>query len=296
MPLPKIYSQITLSKLLGISKGYLYAVSMESSYFYRHFTLRKKTRGKRQIHAPVRALKGIQRWILNEILIRLSINQCAKGFVKGRSIVDNAQIHANKKYILNIDIKDFFPSIHGVDVYRVFLDQFSYKPLVSTLLANLTTYNDCLPQGAPTSPYLSNIVCQKMDLRIEAYCSKNGFGYTRYADDITVSGDVRLDSALRVLRVILSEYGFEINTRKTRFAHAGQRMMVTGLTVNKKVSIPRSQRKVYRAMFHQAKISPIKFKSKFNQLSGYYSFLKMVSPGLKCLGDYKATLAVLSES
>ncbi len=293
MPLPKIYSRSVLAKLLGVSKGYLYSVSKKSDYFYRNFTLRKKTRGKRQIHAPIRALKGIQRWILNELLENIPVNSSAKGFVTGSSIVDNAKLHVNKLYVLNIDLKDFFPSVKSPQVYRVFFDRLGYRPVVASILTNLTTLNNSLPQGAPTSPYLSNLVCDEMDRRIEAYCGKNNLAYSRYADDLTVSGNQRLNFVFPVLSRIISEYGFKINSRKIRYSHRGNRMMVTGLTVNDKVSIPRGQRKIYRAIFHEAKLSPEKYKARYSQLAGYYAFLKMVSPGLPCLAEYKLTLEAI---
>lgn len=222
--------------------------------------------------------------------MKLPVNASAKGFLRGESICNNAIGHVNRKYVLNVDIEDFFPSVRGRDVYSVFFKRLGYKSSVATILTNLTTYKDMLPQGAPTSPCLSNLVCDSLDRRIEAFCQKNGLNYSRYADDITISGDVRLGFVLPILQHILSDYGFKINAKKIRFAHAGKQMLVTGLTVNEKVAVPRNQRRVYRAMFHQAKISPQKFKSQFNKLQGYYSFLKMVSPADGCLQEYKSTL------
>lgn len=230
---------------------------------YREFTIRKKSGGERKIHAPVAGLRSIQR-ALNYILQCIfKPNDAATGFVNEKSIVDNARIHAGNHYVFNIDLKDFFPSI---ELHRVKaclkLPPFNLnheKEPLAFLIANLccTTLEvermvdgkmekqqrAVLPQGAPTSPVLTNIVCQKLDIRLTGLAKRFNVNYSRYADDITFSSMhnvYQANSKFREeLEKIIASQNFLINYKKTRLQKKGFRQETTGLIVNDKVNVHR---------------------------------------------------------
>lgn len=236
--LPIIYNLRHLRKILKIRKW-------EQPYFwgdlrnknYTSFFIPKKSGKWRKIEAPNDRLKEIQCWIKEKILEKLELSESAKGFRKSINILDNAIIHTNKKIVLNIDLKDFFPSIKYDQVFKVFYYA-GYTKEVSHLLTKLCTNNEnVLPQGAPTSPILSNIVCYKLDKRLSALSSKIGANYSRYADDITFSGNKNIVNFLFLIRKIINEERFIINEDKFRILYSNGKQTVTGLTVNKKVSV-----------------------------------------------------------
>ncbi len=205
---------------------------------YRSFEIPKKNGGMRQLEAPTEKLKMIQRWILDNILYGVSVSEHAYGFRRKKSILDNAVTHEEQECVINIDIVNFFTSIKGIRIYKVYR-YLGYTKQVSSILTSLCTKDDCLPQGAPTSPYLSNIVCRKLDKRISKLADYAGAKYSRYADDITISGPVHIQGFLETIKKILVDEGFQVNAKKTRVQIQNQRQIVTGLVVNEKASIPK---------------------------------------------------------
>ncbi len=231
---------------------------------YKSFDIKKKTGGQRTIHAPNRGLKAIQK-CLNYILQAIyneEVHTAANGFVLGKSIVDNANMHVRKNYVYNIDLKDFFPSIDKRRVYLKLLESpFNLSEEPRSKIANMIAVLCChefevertmdgktimikervLPQGAPTSPILSNIVCKKLDLRLARAARNHGVNYTRYADDITFSSMHNVyqkDSQfLQKVKQIIVEQHFEIKESKTRLQKQGDKQEVTGLIVNDKVNV-----------------------------------------------------------
>ncbi len=198
---------------------------------------------QRKITSPSKMLKKRQKWILNNILNLYDINDCVHGFVKGKSIVTNASCHIGQREIGCIDIKDFFPSVSYNQVLDVFLSV-GYNEETAKSLADLCTYNDCLPQGAPTSPMLANIVLKDFDNDVCRYAEMKRLIYSRYADDITISGDYISDEDLNYLQERLSFYGFCINKRKTHISCGKHRKIVTGLIVNEtSVKVPRAYKR-----------------------------------------------------
>lgn len=236
--LPIIYNLRHLRKALRIRKweqDYFFGNLREKNYY--SFFIPKKSGKWRKIEAPNDRLKEIQSWIKEQILEKLEISECAKGFRKSVNILDNAIQHTNKKVVINIDLKDFFPSIKYSQVFKVFYYA-GYTKGVSHLLTKLcTNAENILPQGAPTSPILSNIVCYKLDKRLNSLSQKLGADYSRYADDITISGDQNIVDNLSLIRRIINEENFTINEDKFRVLFSNGRQVVTGLTVNKKVSV-----------------------------------------------------------
>ena len=246
--LPVIFDGIHLCNLVGYRPEFVYAAANDSSRFYRQFTVKKKSGGERTISEPLPSLKEIQRWILDRILNNVRPSKFAKGFRRNYSIRDNAKFHIGQKYVISLDLVDFFPSINYERVYSTFAQQ-GYSKAVATLLSHLCTLEDQLPQGAPTSPALSNLIATRLDRRIGAFAIKNGYRYTRYADDITLSGlsDSRaLGPALDLIAVVARDEGFVINSAKTRIMRQGQRQEVTGVVVNSKLAAPRDMRRSLR--------------------------------------------------
>ncbi len=243
--LPVIYDSRHLSLLLGYKQKFIFAISNKSELFYRIFHIDKKNGMKRTISEPLPSLKNIQNWILNEILYKCKPEKFCKSFQKNKSIIDNAKFHKNKKIILTLDIKDFFPSIGFNKVYYLFR-KLGYSKSVSILLSNLCCLNRILPQGAPTSPMISNLVMARNDRRIGAFCVKNNINYTRYADDLTFSGDFPPGKIINFVEYILAEDNFELNKDKTRTKRRHQRQLVTGIVVNDKMQVSREIRRKIR--------------------------------------------------
>lgn len=255
-----------LADFLGIKIGTLFFYCQYStpSNAYITFNISKKNGCLRLISAPNKQLKYIQT-VLSKVLNEFYVpKKTAHGFIKQRSIITNAEIHTNKKCMLNIDIKDFFGSIHIGRVIGLFRSiPFLFNNTIATSLAQLVCYKNHLPQGAPTSPVISNLICRKLDNDLIMLASKHKVLCTRYCDDITFSTKARilppqiakkLDDGKVILgdelRLVFSNNNFVINEEKTRCQFFFNRQMVTGLIVNKKVNIPRKKYKHIRAIMH----------------------------------------------
>lgn len=221
---------------------------------YTTFKLPKKNGDFREINAPSKKLKHIQRWILDNILYKLDSGNYAHGFIPEKTIYTNAKVHVNQDLVLGIDLKDFFPSINFRSVYYVFYSA-GYTKKIAWKFADLCTYHWKLPQGAPTSPMLANLVTLQLDEEIAKYCMRRNFEYSRYADDITVSGSYNLPMHKEKIIKIIEMNGFTINEKKTRMFSKGSRQMVTGLVVNDRVSIGRNKKKTQRAIVHNILIN-----------------------------------------
>lgn len=297
---PIILNTYQLSNVLGIKWKSLKKIISNSQKMYYDFNISKRNGGKRKISMPNEVLKEIQALIKEKILEKIKISDKANGFVVNKSIITNAKEHLNKDKILNIDLKDFFPSIHKNRVYYIFKNLCGYNNDVSFCLTNLVTYKNSLPQGAPTSPILSNIVSYMMDIRLDKMSQKLGIKYTRYADDITFSGSYDLINSklLEYVTTIIEDCGFEINNKKTRFAGKGKKQEVTGLIVNNdKINVPKRYIKEIRQELyyinkfgikeHRAKVG---FENKYykEHLLGKILYVKSVNneKGLKLLEYY----------
>jgi retron-type reverse transcriptase len=258
--------------ILGVNPKLITAMARFPKQHYRAFMIRKKSGADRKISAPRVFLKTIQQYILRSILETRPLPPHVTGFVRGRSIVTNGNLHRAAPYLLNVDIKDFFDSIHEKAVRRLFLD-FGFGEHVAKTLAGLCTYEDCLPQGAPTSPYLANLAFGPVDEDILQLCAKHDLTYSRYADDLTFSGSQKIPRRfVLTLEIMLRQYGFKLSQTKTRFAGPGQACYVTGLVVNEKVHPNRELRRRLRAMFHRAK-SDHTYDQNPNELMGWASFV-----------------------
>jgi RNA-directed DNA polymerase len=180
--LPYFYDIDHFCKSLRISSRQVRFFLSNEEKAYKSFEVPKKSGGLREINAPMKEMKLIQRWILDNILYRLKVGEHAHGFVPGKTISTNAKAHVNKDLVLGIDIKDFFPSIKLKSVEHIFKSA-GYNSRIARDFANLCTYRGKLPQGAPTSPMLANLVSLNLDKDISEYCQTKNLEYSRYADD-----------------------------------------------------------------------------------------------------------------
>lgn len=221
---------------------------------YRQFSIPKRSGDKRTISAPQSELKQIQRTILRRLLTRLKSHPHATGFEQGHSIVTNANIHVGSAVVLRMDIKEFFTSTSSARIRHLFR-LLGWDSKASELLMKLCTYQGGLPQGAPTSPRLSNLVNYSLDVRLSVLAEKIDAAYSRYADDITFSFNTDahdlLSVAIRLTKKILAEYGYRLHqTRKLTIRRRHQCQKVTGLVVNEQVALPRKTRRWLRAVQH----------------------------------------------
>lgn len=220
---------------------------------YHSFEIPKKTGGSRNISAPSKSLRKIQRRINLILSLLFTPKEAAHGFVNKRSIVTNATIHVGKKFILNVDLKDFFPTVHFGRVKGVLQTHpFSLSQPLAHIVANFCCYQSKLPQGSPASPIITNIVCQVLDAKLVKLAQATHSYFTRYADDITFSCDKNRfnDEFKLVLDKIVQSEGFTINEKKSRIQNKTVRQEVTGVIVNKKLNLTRDYIKKIRAILH----------------------------------------------
>lgn len=239
-------------------------------FHYVQFELPKRRGGHRTILAPKKRLKSLQRSVLRELVRLLPVSESAHGFRQRRSIATGASIHVGKRVVLSLDLESFFPTVTFPRV-RGYLIAMGYGYDVAATLAALMTESERQPvrvqgrtcfvpvgerhcvQGAPTSPGMCNAILLRMDRRLEGLARQHGYAYTRYADDLTFSGDdtTKLSSLCTMIRRIVRDEGFRINETKTRVARAGARQRVTGVTVNEVAGLSRKERRRLRAEIHQ---------------------------------------------
>lgn len=271
--LPPLVRPEILPFLFGISYSLILSMSGFSERYYRVYTVSKKGGGKRQIEAPRRYLKLIQRWIYLHILSKRQLPSMVTGFVHGKNIFSNAEPHKRSKNLMVVDIEDFFPSIDERQVSRIFRS-FRFPIKVAHRLAGLCTFESRLPQGAPTSPALANLAFEPTDRALEDLARSWDCVYTRYADDIAFSGDTVFSyQAIEEVAQILQESRFSINYRKSRILGSGARQILAGLVVNKDGLPPRYKRRRWRAKFHQASLNPIKYIGQSSKLKGIAAFI-----------------------
>lgn len=247
--LPIIYDQTHLSLLLGIDNGYLHAMANAPENFYRTFYIKKRNGKLRRIDEPLPDLKKVQSWILQNILYNVPCSKFAKAYIPHTSIKDNARFHRKQQVVMAVDVKNFFPSIKSGYILAVFLS-LGYSMPTSVILTRLCCLRECLPQGAPTSAYLSNLVMRKFDDNVSTYCTKNKIRYTRYADDLTFSGDFDIASVLYYVDKELKYIKLRRNPQKLKIMRSGDRQTTTGIVVNEKQQLPREYRMKIRQEVH----------------------------------------------
>ena len=233
------------------------AYSSNNQRRYVTFQIPKKKPGEfRTIDAPNPTLKTIQQCLNHVVQLLYTPNNAAVGFAKGRSVVSGARVHLNQRYVYNIDLKDFFPSITSGRLFkRLQSKPFGLNAEMASLVTDLCCDKQVLPQGAPTSPTITNFICERLDRKLLKLATAYNLRYTRYADDITFSGmqnvfadNGRFCQSLR--HIIEDEEHFKINEDKTRLSHRGERQEVTGLIVNDKPNVSRKYVRQLRTMLH----------------------------------------------
>lgn len=264
---------------IGIENSYLSKIAYNHKRLYNRVIIPKKRGKKRILDIPNPELKAIQRWILNNYLNEEPISKYSHGFIKKRGIKSNASVHLGNRYILNMDIKSFFPSIMHDDVTKYFA-KIGFEEKDAKKMANLCTIDNHLPQGAPTSPQLSNIIFLPIDNEIAKICNNDLLLYSRYADDLSFSSNslYKLKPLKEKITQLLKENSFTVQKRKTRFCVPGSRLHVTGLRLNdNKLSIGRNKKRYLRALIHNYIMKSNK-KTNKNEILGLLSFLKDIEP------------------
>lgn len=249
---PVIYNSSHLSALVGYKKEYIKKASLYPKFFYRNFEITKKNGGKRPISEPLPSLKIIQTWILKNILYKLPVSPFAKAYRPKTKLIENLKFHKKQPKVFTLDLENFFPSIKMEAVEKVFLD-LGYSKSISNLLARLCTQEGTLPQGAPTSPYLSNLIFNTADVVISDYCKQRKIRYTRYADDLSFSGDFDENELLDKVTEAVENLNLHINKRKTKLMTPDKRQTVTGIVVNDKPQVAFHKRNELRQALHYIK-------------------------------------------
>jgi RNA-directed DNA polymerase len=269
--LPIIFETEHLSLLLGRTSSYLKSVTFSSDAHYRSFKIKKRSGGNRDIDVPFPALLECQYWIYENILSKIKLNYCAHGFAKKKSIVTNAKIHLNQSELLKIDLEEFFPSISKNRIIAMFY-RFGYPSEVAFSLASFCCLNECLPQGAPTSPVISNIIAMKLDNRILAFAKKFKLKYTRYADDLAISGDQLPAKFIDYITKIIEDEGFKVNTSKTQLHKKKGKRILTGISIGTdKLKAPRDyKRKLFQEIHYINKFGLYSHVTKKKIRNPYY--------------------------
>ena len=295
---PVIYNPTHLSGLVGYKKEYLKKASLFPNYFYRDFEVAKKNGSKRLISEPLPSLKEIQIWILRNILYKIPSSAFAKAYKPTVTLLENLRFHKKQSKVFTLDLENFFPSIRVEAVENEFL-KLGYSKIVSKLLSKLCTRNGTLPQGAPTSPYLSNLVFKEADAAIAAYCKEHKIRYTRYADDMNFSGDFDENELLQKVTETVEKMGLQINAKKTKLMTTGMRQTVTGVVVNEKPQVVFYKRNELRqALYYIQKFGfeehreykEIDQKNYLEHLLGKINFVLQINPKDAEFIKYKSVL------
>ncbi len=249
-----VYRELSsLEKDLGFNASQLYAVSNNLKKHYHTVRLPKKSGGFRNLSVPDALLKAIQRKITEVLLSSMPVSQYAMAYCYGTSTIRNAQYHAGKQVVLKLDILHFFDSIRYSTVKELAFPAEIYAEQLRILLSMLCYRGDVLPQGAPSSPAITNIILYKFDERLGQWCREREIQYTRYCDDLTFSGNFNLGKVISHVRLELENEGFLLNRQKTRIQRAGQQQSVTGIVVNEKLNVPAKYRRKLRQELYYCK-------------------------------------------
>lgn len=242
---------VPANKLYMLSNNYIPRKKRQgSTYENYHTVIIHHGRGhkNRKLSVPNAFLKMVQRRILEHYLYQLEVSVFSTAYCKGKSLLDNASPHIGKECVLKLDISHFFDSINDDMVYLV-MKRLGLSVPATTQLTHLCTYKARLPQGAPTSPYIANLIMKQFDEKLGRWCSEHNITYTRYCDDMTLSGkrtDIHRTNVLGKVRQMLNLMGFKLNENKTVFISSSQQQRVTGVVVNNKPALSRMQKRTLR--------------------------------------------------
>jgi len=310
--LPALISFQHLSEVVNISKPALGSMCHSNESFYSTFYIPKRSGGLRRIDAPLPSLYAVQKFILDNILNNLEFCRLStKAYIKGASIKEHASVHLNASCLLKLDIKNFFPSITLPAIFNLFVNA-GYSKSISNILSNLLTLNGVLPQGAPSSAHLSNIIAFELDKCVKGYCDEKEFNYSRYADDLVISGVTITEEDKSNLIEIIANCGFSINERKLKLYTPEEPVRhVTGLVLNQnRLRIPKSTRRKIRQIAYYVNkylLSDLGLGERTNlsnfyledpivleRLIGYLNFWIWVEPNSICAQDLLSNVKGLS--
>lgn len=305
---------IKQQQVKGISDELLTALNLDkdslvkllSADNYLSFSELKKNGSKRWIDAPRKDLKRAQTNIMYNLLYKISPHKCAYGFVVGKSPAAGAKQHLNNKLVLMLDLHDYFPTINYGQIISAFYyilkflndkegKQFNIKE-DSKILTALCSYHNVLPQGAPTSPALANIITKPMDDDLSTIADKNQITYTRYADDLAFSHeklDFNMDEFLAKVKVIIKTNGFTLNNKKTRVLRPHRRQSITGVVINDKLGVAKKYYKNTRAGVYNFNKNLQTYTNKqIQKLRGRIEWIRSIDPakGQKLLDEFENTL------
>ena len=242
-----VYKELSsIEKDLGFPIKTLYGLSNNLEKHYHNVFIPKSDGTKRKLSVPDLILKNVQRSIVDNILAYYPISKYATAYKVGSSVQKNARPHVNKKKILKLDIEGFFDNIIYSRVKDVVFYEDKFSEPIRILLTMLCYYRESLPQGAPTSPAITNIIMYEFDEKIGAYCTQKGVSYTRYCDDMTFSGEFDEKEIIILVKEELCKLGLFLKNRKTAVIHSAKRQTVTGIVVNEKINLTTKYKKKIR--------------------------------------------------
>ncbi|MHC5053110.1 MAG: reverse transcriptase family protein [Planctomycetota bacterium] len=273
----------SLAKVAKLSDPELDDLARGADAMYHRYALVQKGRA-RWIEAPEGRLKRVQRAVLDGLLYRLAATEHAHGFVPGRSILTHARLHCGRAFVVTADVRRFFPSVRREQIAEATAG-LGLDETDAARFLELVTRRGRLPQGAPTSPHLANLVFAPSDGELDALARSSGWRYSRYADDLAFSGDGDAVALTRKVGRVVRAHGFRLSERKTRVMPRHSRQLVTGLVVNERATVPREERRRLRAAVHRARtlgadsVIPVT-EERDGELAGRLAFLRFVDPAL----------------
>lgn len=282
LDLPIINNFNHLAERLSLTRMTLYNLTFNNRYFYTKKEILKSDGTNRVLYVPNLSLKVVQRWILKEILEKIKVSSHAMAFVPNyNGLKLNAECHRRNVFLLQMDIKDFFDSVKEKQVFKLFCN-LGYSSDVSAVLANLCTYKNVLPQGAVTSPYISNLISYHLDMRLNGLCCKRDIIYTRYADDLIFSSNnkSKLIGIEKAIKYIVNSEGFFINENKTRYSSNYVKKTTLGITINnEKIHVDKNFKKKIRSMIFNSIIN--KNYTKNAQILGSIAYVNSIEEGYR---------------
>ena len=249
-----VYKELaSIERDLGFPARTLYGLSNNLDKHYHTVFIPKSDGSKRKLSVPDLILKKVQRSIADNILTQYPISRYAKAYKPGSSVQKNAQPHVGRNKILKLDIEGFFDHILYSQVKNIVFYEEKFSEPIRILLTMLCYYKESLPQGAPTSPAITNIVMYDFDETVGEFCSKKKIAYTRYCDDMTFSGDFDEREIISFVKGELCKLGLFLKNRKTAVIPTSKRQMVTGIVVNEKINVTKDYKKNIRQEIHYIK-------------------------------------------
>ena len=281
----------SLAKALGVSQKALYSASNSLHRHYHAVKIPKANGEYRRLYVPDEFLKHLQRRINERLLSQEEISPYATAYRNGGGIVVNAKPHVGQKMILKLDIRKFFDHLLYPIVKRKVFPAAKYSEDTRILLSLLCIYMDAIPQGAPTSPTISNIIMRDFDDTVGSWCWKRGISYTRYCDDMTFSGDFEAQEVIAFVRAELWKMGLFLNGKKTVVVREGQRHTVTGILVNEKLSVSKEyKKKIRQEMYYCMKYGVCSHMEKNSNSEAESSYIR------KLLGRVNYVLSVETDN